>query len=410
MRLQLSDTTGAGALLFAILLCAPLARAETPASEAMSRDSAESSESTDADGSTQITSDALVYSDTDSVLVFSPQVTARQELDDDGGEVSARVVVDAITAASVDVISNATYRFSEIRTQADLAVARRVAGFLPSVGYRYSYEPDYQSNGVRVGAARRLAGADTVLGGSYGVTFDRIGRADTPRETFSRSLTSHAAEVSLTQVIDTRSLIRLVYSLTAQFGYMEKPYRSVPLFDQAGLDAAQAAGVELDLATYDNFRLATKPPEEVPDDRIRHAVAVRYLRYLPSVQASLRLDYRFYGDSWGMFAHTGELGVRRAITRCCLVHLWNRLHVQSSVSFWQRAYVVSDPLSIPALRTVDRSLSRSVHNTLGGRGEWARGALRAYLELAGMYSNFGDFLLLTHRFAVLTQAGVRWRF
>lgn len=359
---------------------------------------------------TQVTSDALVYTDTDNVLVLSPQVTARHPLDDDGGQVSARVVLDAITAASVDVVSNATFRFSEIRTQADFSIAKRIAEFLPSATYRFSHEPDYQSHGFGVGLERRLAGADTVLGGTYNLTLDRIGRVDTPADTFSESLHSHAADVSLTQVIDKLSLIRVVYSFTGQFGYMEKPYRSVPLFDRASLDAAEADGVELNFDTYDVYRLAIRPPEEVPDDRYRHAIAVRYLRFVEPIQASIRLDYRLYGDSWGVFAHTGEIGLRRALNRCWRLEVWNRVHYQSAASFWQRTYVVSDPASVPALRTMDRSLSPSLHNTLGVRGQWIRGSLSSYFEVAGLYSRFSDFLLLDQRLAILSQAGLRWNF
>lgn len=361
-----------------------------------------------ADGVTKLTSDFLIYSDTDSVMVVSPQLGASHAFDEDGSEVTARVVIDAVSAASVDVVSSASYRFSEVRTQLDLAASKAFGTYVPAISYRMSNEPDYDSHGVGLGLQKRLAGADTVLSTSYGLTLDTIGRVDTPSEVFSESLTSHAAEVGITQNINEITLVRAVYTLTAQFGYMEKPYRTVPLFDAAGLAAARADSARLTLDTFDEYRLSVRPPEAVPDNRYRHAVALRGLRYLPSLRSSVRLDYRLYGDSWGVFAHTIEPAVYRALNETWRLNLWSRFHQQSSASFWQREYVVSGPNAVPATRTIDRALTSSWHLTGGARFEWQREPFAFYFELAAMHSSFTDHLLIDSRFALISQGGFRW--
>jgi hypothetical protein len=363
-----------------------------------------------ADDETRLASDVLVYTDTDRVLVVSPQWSARRALDDDGGQVQARVVVDAVTAASVDVISHATYRFSEVRTEVEFDASKRLGEFLPAATYRFSSEPDYQSHGFGLGIERRLAGADTVFAGRYDLTLDTVGRVDTPRDSFSESLTTHAGEFGITQVIDPQTLVRVVYSLTAQFGYMEKPYRSVPLFDQAGIAAAQADGVDLNLDTFDGYRLPARPPESVPDDRYRHALGVRGLRYIAHWRAALRLDYRFYGDSFGIIAHTVESGLRKSIKKRWRIDAWGRFHSQSSASFWRREYIVEDANSVPTWRTMDRALAGSWHLSAGARGQWASDEFGVYFELSAMYSRFRDHLLITGRTALISQAGFRWTF
>jgi hypothetical protein len=353
--------------------------------------------------------DTLVYSDTDNVDVVSPQVGVRRELADGEGSVGARVVVDVISAASVDVVSQASQRFSEVRTEADLSASLPVAGFVPSVSYRYSHEPDYESHGGRLGVERRLGSADTTLSFGYGLTVDRVGMSGTPSSVFSERLTTHSGDVGITQVIDRRTLVRLVYSLTAQQGYMEKPYRLVPLFDDAGLAMAEADGVALDLDSFDAYRLASKPPEEVPDDRYRHAVALRALHYLPSMSSSLRVDYRFYVDSWGITAHTLEPALYREIGESWRVNAFARLYRQSAASFWQRTYRVSDPAMAPRWRTVDKSLSPFASATAGLRGEWQRGdTLSAYAEVSAAYTRFEDYLFLDDRLAVMSLLGLRW--
>jgi hypothetical protein len=122
-----------------------------------------------------IASDSLVYGDTDNVVVVSPQLTVRRELDDDGGEATARAVVDVISAASVDVVSQASERFDEVRTEIDLSLAKAFGGYVPSLGYRYSHEPDYESHGVRGGLRARLGTSDTCSVSSTGSP--RIGSA-----------------------------------------------------------------------------------------------------------------------------------------------------------------------------------------------------------------------------------------
>ena len=358
---------------------------------------------------TQASSDVLVYTDTDNVVVVSPQVAARHELDEDGGEVAARVVLDAISAASADVVSSATYRFSELRTEVNLNLSKAFGPWLPSLAYRYSHEPDYQSHGLTLGGARKLAGNDATVSASSSTVIDSIGRVDTPSSVFSERLISEALEIGLTQNIDRQSLVRAVYSLTMQFGFMEKPYRSVPLFDAQGIAAADAMG-GLDDENYALFALGARPLEEVPDSRFRHSVAVRGLRYIPAISSAARLDYRFYFDSWGISAHTAEPGLNIGLAETWKLNLWGRFHWQSSASFWRRAYVVDQPDQIPGLRSSDRSLSSSWHVTAGARGERNGERLSAYLEASVLYSRFPEFLFLDSRTALIGQAGVRWKF
>ena len=365
-----------------------------------------------------IASDSLVYGDTDNVVVLSPQLTVRRALDDEGGEAGARVVVDVISAASVDVVSQASTRFNEVRTEADLSIAKAFGDYLPGLGYRYSHEPDYESHQARGSLRMRLGTPDSVLGLEYGLTADRVGRTGTPSSVFSESLTTHAATASLTQVLGRRTIVRATYSLTLQRGYMEKPYRFVPLFDAAGLAMAEADGVTLDLDSFDRYRLDARPPEEVPDSRQRHAVGLRALRFVDAINAALELDYQLYIDDWGVVAHVlepsyrriGESDVRLFGARLGRLGLgaYARLYRQSSAEFWERAYVVEDG-QIPRLRTVDRELSSYLSATGGVRLEWRRDSISGYLDGSAMVTRYDDFLYLDDRLALVALGGFRWQ-
>ena len=205
-----------------------------------------------------VASDSLLYTDTDNVLVVSSQLGVARALDDDGSQVSAAAVVDVVSAASVDVVAQASQRFEEVRGEADLTASYAIGDALPSIDYRGSIEPDYLSHGFGAGYQMRLGGADTVAAVHYQITFDTIGRSGTPFSTFSRKLTTHSAELGVTQNLSPKALVRGVYTLTIQDGYQEKPYRFVPLFDDAGLARAQQDGVTLDLDSFDAYRLPSR--------------------------------------------------------------------------------------------------------------------------------------------------------
>lgn len=355
----------------------------------------------------RFSADTLFYTDSDNVVVISPQVGARVALDEEGGNVNARALIDVVSAASVDVVSHATKRFSEVRSEADLAVAKAFGDYLPSLSYRISHEPDYDSNAFGGGVQRRLGTPDTVLALGYDVSFDRVGYTGTPDRAFSGSLVSHDASVTLTQVLGERTLVRGVYTLSVQDGYMEKPYRFVPLFDQAGIDAARNDGVELDLETFDRYRLALRPAEEVPDLRVGHAFAVRGLRYVDRMSGSLRLDAQFFVDSWGITAETLEPGLVWNASEAIMLSVYDRLYFQQEARFWRREYVVAGPSSVPRWRTMDRDLSTYFASTLGGRLELRRGWLSAYADLSGNITAYQDYIFLDGRVAFIAQGGVR---
>lgn len=356
----------------------------------------------------KVVADTLVYDDTDAVTVVTTQVGARAPLDDGGGQIAGRVVVDVVSAASVDVVSQATGTFTEQRYEAGLDVSKSIGGVLPSLGYRYSHEPDYRSHGVNAGLQTRLGSPDTVLSASYGLTLDTIGRVETPLDTWSHPLTTHQGQLAIAQVFGPRTLVRLVYSLTTQEGYMEKPYRHIALFNAAGLQAARTSGGGLTLDNFDQYRLDAKPDESVPDERLRHATAVRAMRYVAAINGSVRLDYQFYIDSWDIAAHMVEPTVYVDLDQTWRVAVHGRFYKQTAARFWQRTYDVSDAGVIPSLRTADKSLSPFWTLSGGGRVEWRRGNVESYVAVAAMWTEFQDSFLIGTRVALTTQMGLRW--
>ena len=346
--------------------------------------------------------DALGYTDTDRVQAVAPSIAVRRSLDTDGSRLGARVALDVVSAASVDVVSHATRGFTEPRTEGVLDAAGAFGDHLLSLSYRFSWEPDYLSNGLTAGWRARLGTPDSVLDITYGLTWDVVGRVGTPWSAFSENLFSHSATAALTQNLGAETVLRVIYSLNAQDGFLEKAYRYVPLF----LDGFDPSGV--DASNVDAQRLAQRPPERVPDRRVGHALGARLVQYLEPIDGSLRIDYQIYIDDWLVNSHVIEAMVRATVTPGLRLGVYARGYFQNSAFFWQRAYVLPASGELPEWRSLDRELSSHQSVTGGLRGEWQVDDVSGYVDAAAMYTHWDEFLFLRERLALIGQVGFRW--
>src|SRR5262249_36163959 len=139
--------------------------------------------------------------------------------------VEAHALVDAVSSASVDVVSAATPHFSENRVELGTNVAAHALGFDETIGYTHSQENDWQSHAVELGLARDIANKNAKLSIGYGFTRNRVGRAGDP--TFERRLDVQGAQLGIAQVIDRSTLATLAYTLSYASGYQGSPYRYI---------------------------------------------------------------------------------------------------------------------------------------------------------------------------------------
>jgi len=163
-------------------------------------------------------------------------------------------------------------------------------------------------------------------------------------------------------------------------------------------------------------RLNERPLEQLPLSRRRFALTGRYAHRFEG--STLRLEERVYDDSWGLVASSTDgrwifdLGKRFAV--------WPhaRLHLQSSVSFWERAYIsaLAPNWNLPEYRTGDRELG-PLWTTEGGFGiKWYLGSdaqpekWGLQLTADAMYTSYTDDLYLTYRTAGLSALSFEGEF
>ncbi|MDB4971089.1 MAG: hypothetical protein JWN44_6778 [Myxococcales bacterium] len=325
-----------------------------------------------------------IYTDSDHTTVVSPLAALSRDAWS-GGTLSASYVADVVSSASVDVVSNATTRMNDFRSEITAGLHQKLRNTTLTGAYVYSVENDYQSHNAELGFAQDLLDKNATLALGWSVSANDISRSGD--QLFHRKLFTTGASASWTQVLNRATVAQLSYTFGYGNGYWASPYRFVRI-ETPALDA-----------------IAFKVPETVPVERYRHAAVIALNRHLFG-DSALQGDYRFYSDNWGVVAHTVQL--RYFITwKDVTVRLRERFYYQSSASFYRTHYTAD---ALTPYVTADRELSTFWSNVAGVKLSWRLPWVHRALELEAKvdYFHFGyqNFALLTSRDGADIEAGL----
>jgi hypothetical protein len=150
--------------------------------------------------------------------------------------------------------------------------------------------------------------------------------------------------------------------------------------------------------------------EQVPLSRNRYALTLGLAHRFHA--STLRLEERLYDDTWGLLAQTADAHWLVDVGRRVELGPHARLHDQTAVVFWQRAYELRSGFDFPAYRTGDRELGplmnvgggASVRLGIGPDRDPMRWSVR--LDLEATYTRFLDDLYLTDRTSTLGALSV----
>ena len=224
-----------------------------------------------------------------------------------------------------------------------------------------------------------LAQRNTRLELSYGLGHNTVGR--TADAAFEELLLTHNAQAFISQVVNRRTIAGLSYTLRIADGWQSSPYRYVTTTGPV-----------------------TSSLERHPDFRLRHAVRLDGLHLLFD-DVALFGAYRFYGDSWGVLAHTLTVELRVALTEELTGRVRGRGYYQGAASFWRETY--REPLQF---MSADRELSTFWDAGGGFKLAWEPGQWIVDVKAEGQYYRFADFARLKDRLVFMTEVGfgVKW--
>jgi uncharacterized protein DUF3570 len=322
-----------------------------------------------------------VYADSDHTQVISPVVSASADLSSDTS-VSLGYLADAVTSASVDIVSQASATtIHDTRHQVSASATQKVGSLTARGGYSFSKENDYLSHTLNASAEQELDEKNTTLALGYAISLNTVGRAED--ENFSRGLTVQSGSLGLTQIISPRLIAQLTYELGYASGYQASPYRFVPV--RMAADAAPEMWV----------------PETDPDTRWRHALVVGVNRAVGEA-SSLQGDYRIYHDTWGITSHTIGARLFTHLTPDLELRVRNRFYTQNAATFYQSVYTTT-----AQFMAYDRELSPLWSDTIGVKLSYQFAShVEAEFKLDVFYYSYADFVPLTSRTGANVGTGI----
>jgi hypothetical protein len=251
----------------------------------------------DAPGQSLIDTRFLFYKESGGrTQVFNPVLFVQQDLGETYGQLGLILGYDAISGASPtgayptsDVTTSAsghliqsgavpTAQYRDKRKSVSLSYGRRFGAHLPTVDLSYAKENDYTARSVGLSDAWTMAGGLGTL--HFGVSLSRdIVAPVTNHLRLPKSENGYS--LGWTQVLGERDLIDVSASLMQLSGYLDDPYKVVPI------------------GTPDAM---TTLPEHRPDTRSRRALVVKYGHEF-LWNGAVKASYRYYNDSWSIQAH-----------------------------------------------------------------------------------------------------------
>jgi hypothetical protein len=182
------------------------------------------------------------------------------------------------------------------------------------VDVSYSREDDYTARQIGFSDAWTMAGGRGTL--HYGVSSGRdLVEPVTNHLHLDRNSLSYA--LGWTWILGADDLFDLSASRTHLHGYLDEPYKIVPIG-------------------------ATTAPDHRPGDRTRDALVLKYGHYF-FWDGALRTSYRFYRDDWAIRAHTLGLVYEQHLGDGWTLSPELRLYTQTGASFYSSLFKTAQP-------------------------------------------------------------------
>ena len=260
--------------------------------------------------------DLLYHSyDGAGVQVTGPSILVRKGIGNNFS-VYGNYYVDTISSASVDVISTAS-PYEEERTEVSAGVDFLHGDTIMSLGLTQSDESDFLANSTYFNISQDVFGGMTTVNMGYAKGSNEIYRNGD--QTFAAESDRKNYRLGLTQVLTKNMLLGLSLETITDEGFLNNPYRSVRY-----LDTGSALGYSYEAEVYPNTRTST-------------AVAIRS-RYFMKYRAAVFGEYRYFTDTWGIDAHTAELGYTHPTDSGWIYEGSVRCYSQTAATFYSDLY------------------------------------------------------------------------
>ncbi|TAN52420.1 MAG: DUF3570 domain-containing protein [Methylococcaceae bacterium] len=212
--------------------------------------------------------------------------------------------------SKVQCMSGASIR--DVRDALDLGVNYTLDNLTLGLGGGHSEENDYVSNFFNIDTRWDINQKLTTLAASFGYAADsvwavahnngvmtRVDGKGGDKDTFQGLL-------GITQVLDKNSLLQANVTYTQSKGYLSDPYKFAYVAPAVNVFSFPPKPY-YDCPTEAMYQGTGYCSDSRPSGRQQAAFLLRYVRHFSELNAAaLHLDYRLYGDSFGIVSHTLE--------------------------------------------------------------------------------------------------------
>ncbi|WP_417514148.1 DUF3570 domain-containing protein [Marinobacter sp.] len=285
------------------------------------------------------------------MVIDGPVILARKSVGPQVS-VSGQYYVDMVSAASVDVLATAS-AYTEERTEYTVGVDYLYDRSIMSLGFTNSFENDYEANTVYFTVSQEFFGGMSTVTLGYAGGWDEVGKIG--NDNFSEDADRRNFQLGVSQVLTRNMLVGLDLEVVTDEGFLQNPYRQNRYLDPND-------------ATSFLYQ-----PERYPETRTSTSVAARAIYHLP-YRASIRGEYRHFSDTWGIGAHTLELGYVHALNERWTLEGSVRYYSQSEADFYSDLFAFENSQTHLAR---DKEMSSFSGTTLGAGAvyEWKQTSL-----------------------------------
>ncbi|MGC3980280.1 MAG: DUF3570 domain-containing protein [Steroidobacteraceae bacterium] len=303
------------------------------------------------------------------VEVSGPSLLVRKKFGESVG-VDATYDVDMVSSASINVMTAAS-PYKEHRTQWSSGASYLRGKTTYNVNFLNSTEKDYISDNVSFGISEDMFGDLTTVSLGFTRGWDDVKQhlvnkaAGSDTYLDKGDVQRRNYRLGLSQILTKSFIVNMDYESSALEGYLQNPYRSVRY------GAANATPLSQN--------------EIYPRTRTSNAVGLNGRYYLP-YRASVKAGYRYYTDSWGIVAHTGDLEYVHPIKSAWTVEVSGRYYTQTHADFYSDLFPYINAQNFLARDKVLATFNDwSLH--LGGSWRWTHTP-----KLASVLSLFVDHI------------------
>lgn len=238
------------------------------------------------------------------VRAQGPAVLVRKSVMDKVA-ITGTVYVDAVSNASIDVVTSAS-PFTERRTEYGLNADYVYRNAQITVSSSTSQEPDYVAKRLGLDISQEVFGGMSTISMGFTRGVDDVRKHGEP--TFAATADHWQYRLGGSLILTPRWIASLNAEALADNGYLGSPYRVAYVFGAA-------------------------VPERVPGTRSSRALKFRVAGDLGSRDA-VQFGYRYFWDTWGIASSTIDLSYSRYFGTEWLVDFTLRRHAQHKALFY----------------------------------------------------------------------------